>query len=66
MAISYTLKEERALRKALSAGSPLHCPRCGEPVTETPVLPSPQVAYVRDRVLLQCSSCGARAAVDRR
>jgi hypothetical protein len=59
-------EEEARLRQALAAGEEPLCPHCGSPMAVVPVPPRADVAYVRDRVLLLCSSCSFRAAVDRR
>ncbi len=65
MSHAYAPEEEASLRRALKEGGPLHCPRCGGPMRERRILPSPAVSYVRDRVLLECDACGRRTVVDR-
>ncbi|HET9947905.1 MAG TPA: hypothetical protein VFQ22_03150 [Longimicrobiales bacterium] len=55
----------RALAAALERGYPLHCPVCSARLDEWPVPPRPDVSYVRDRLLLVCSSCGRSATLDR-
>lgn len=42
------------------------CPRCEATMTLREVPPREEVAYVRDRLWLSCSSCGRNAVVDRR
>lgn len=66
MTDSFTPSEEADLREALSKGKAPPCPRCGSPLRCTPVLSPPAVSYVRNRVLLECDSCGLRSALDRR
>jgi hypothetical protein len=61
----YTPREETLLRNALSTGSALSCPRCASPLRATPVLPPAEVSYVRNRVLLECDSCGRRTVLDK-
>ena len=61
----YTPREEALLRHALSRGSALACPRCASPLRATPVIPPPEVSYVRDRVLLECDSCSRRTVLDK-
>jgi hypothetical protein len=62
---SYTPREEVLLRQALSRGLALTCPRCASALRATPVIPPPEVSYVRDRVLLECDSCSRRTVLDR-
>ena len=57
-------EEEQALRKEVKEGAAT-CPRCGEPLTITPIPPRSDVSYVRNRVLLECARCLLRVAVDR-
>ncbi len=66
MSEHFSAEEEKALREALRRAAPLVCPRCTGPILSTPIHPPPGVPYVRSRILLQCSSCGRRAAVDRK
>ncbi len=66
MSGDFTAREERDLRKRLESGEEIPCPRCGGLLHAAPVIPPPEVSYVRNRVLLLCPSCGRRAAVDRK
>ena len=59
-------EEERLLRNTLAAGGRPDCPRCAGPLLVTPVSRNPKVAYVRDRVVVQCTACQLRGAVDTR
>ena len=59
-------QEEKALRDDLRRGETPGCPRCGTPLVGTPVPPRRDVSYVRDRVILDCSSCGFRVVLDTR
>lgn len=65
MTDSYSPSEEALLRQALSKGWAPVCPRCGSRLRRTPVLPPPAVSYVRNRILLECDSCGRRTVLDR-
>ena len=59
-------KEEEKLREALESGDNPECPRCGSRLASCPVPPRADVAYVRNRILLQCGSCGFKIAIDRK
>ena len=59
-------EETRKLREAWGKGEVPECPRCGSGLRVLPVPPRPDVAYVRDRLVFSCSTCGFRAATDRR
>ena len=61
---SATPQEEKALRDDLRGGKAPSCPRCGTRLVGTPVPPRRDVSYVRDRVILNCSSCGFRVVLD--
>ena len=61
-----SLQEEEALRGQLKAGISPECPKCRTALGITPVPPRSDVSYVRDRVLLQCGSCGLKVSLDRR
>lgn len=63
---NYTAGEEKRLRDAVARGEIPRCPRCGGLLEQAPIPPRRDVAYVRDRVVLQCVSCGRKAVVDRR
>ena len=59
-------EEEAALRRKLAEGGPLICPRCQGPLHANPVPPRSDVAYVRNRVILDCESCEFRVVLDRK
>ena len=61
-----TPEEEAVLRSKIAGGGLLTCPRCHAPLTTIPVPPRSDVAYVRNRVVLSCESCGFRVALDRK
>jgi hypothetical protein len=61
---SATPQEEKALRDDMRRGETPGCPHCGTRLTGTPVPPRPDVSYVRDRVILNCSSCDFRVVLD--
>jgi hypothetical protein len=63
---NFTIEEEQRLREALIRGETPVCPRCRGALELTPILPTPDVAYVRNRVLMQCGTCGLKGVVDRR
>lgn len=66
MSSAYTSDEEALLRRSVKeAVRPLHCPRCGGTMRITPVVPPPDVPYVRTRVILECKDCRRRTALDR-
>jgi hypothetical protein len=65
MSDSYSPSEEALIRQALSRGQAPLCPRCGSRLRRTPVLPPAAVSYVRDRILLECDSCGRKTVLDR-
>ena len=59
--------EEALIRRAVARdAAPLSCPRCGGGLDARTVPPRPDVAYVRDRILLVCNGCGRSLVVDRR
>ncbi len=58
-------REEEALRKRVKEGGSPECPRCSTRLRITPVPPRSDVSYVRNRVLLECDSCGLKVALDR-
>lgn len=66
MVDNFTPAEIRALGNSLKKGAGLHCPRCGQRLEVTPVVPSPNVSYVRNRLLLHCLHCRLKGAVDRK
>jgi hypothetical protein len=59
-------QDAAAIRAAWAAGVLPECPGCRVALDPTPVPPRRDVAYVRDRVVLVCRSCGRSAAVERR
>jgi hypothetical protein len=59
-------EEERALRRQIEEGNHPRCPRCAGALRLTPILPPPQVAYVRDRVVLECDRCGMGTVIDQK
>lgn len=66
MALHYTLQEERRLQEGVRRGETPSCPRCDGVLHLTSVSPTSRVAYVRRRVILQCSACGRKAVVESR
>jgi hypothetical protein len=63
---SFGREEAAGIRQAWAAGMAPECPRCRVVLDPTPVPPRSDVAYVRDRFILVCRSCGRSAAVERR
>jgi len=61
---NFTVEEERALRRGLTRGEKPACPRCGGALDLTHISPRRAVAYVRERVLIQCSACKLKVVVD--
>jgi len=61
---NFTAQETRSLERSFAAGEMSPCPRCGNPLDQTPVLPSPEVAYVRNRVLIQCLHCRLKGVLE--
>jgi hypothetical protein len=59
-------EEERSLKGQLAQGENPLCPRCGSPLQVTPVIPSPEVAYVRTRAVVECLACRKRVVLDRK
>ena len=64
MAQMLSPEEEMVLREGVKDGA-ASCPRCGKPLNITPIPPRSDVSYVRNRVLLECSRCYLRVALDR-
>jgi hypothetical protein len=62
---NFSAAEERQLWERLAQGSQPSCPRCDGALDLTPVGPRPDVGYVRNRLLIQCSACKLRGVVDR-
>lgn len=63
---NFTVEEERCLREAILGGETPSCPRCLRVLQLTPIGPRLEVAYVRDRVRVQCGACGLKGVVERR
>jgi len=59
-------EDAAGIREAWAAGIVPECPQCQVALDPTSVPPRRDVAYVRDRVVLVCRSCGRSAAVERR
>lgn len=62
---NFSAEEERQLGEQLAQDSQPSCPRCEGVLNLTPVGPRPDVAYVRNRLLIQCSACKLKGVVDR-
>lgn len=60
----YSRQERVQIAAQLNAGAQVVCPRCGAPLTVSPVAPPPSVSYVRKRALAVCSACHRSVAVD--
>ncbi|MBI4521921.1 MAG: hypothetical protein HY701_13875 [Gemmatimonadetes bacterium] len=65
MAQGFTAEERRALIRDLRERSHADCPACGGPLSQAPVPPQPDLAYVRERIWITCAACGRSAVVDR-
>ena len=63
---NFTVEEVRCLREAFLRGETPSCPRCLRVLQLTPIGPNREVAYVRDRVLVQCGACRLTGAMERR
>jgi hypothetical protein len=63
---NYSREEEERLARALRAGEPAACPRCGETLARSEVPPRAGLPYVRDRVWLACAPCHRSLVLDRR
>lgn len=61
---SYEAAQRRDLETALQAGAVLRCPYCDVELSLQKVEGSPEVAYVRRRVLAICPQCRRSAALD--
>ena len=61
----FEAKETERIRAALSGGSQVACPRCGGRLDRTDLPARNDVSYVRDRVWLICTPCGAGLVMDR-
>ena len=62
----YTQSDEHEIEGAFRVGDALTCPRCGAALDLQPVPPRTDVSYVRDRVLVVCSSCHRTHVLDRK
>jgi hypothetical protein len=62
---SFSAEEERELRGQLAQGDQPSCPRCDGALDLMPARPRSDVAYVRNRVLIQCPRCKVKGVVDR-
>ena len=60
----YTRAERESIAAAARLAQSLRCPRCDAPLKQSDVPPTPEVAYVRKRALLVCTSCHRSAAID--
>ena len=60
----YTQADEHEIEGAFRAGDPLTCPRCRIALDVRPVPPRADVSYVRDRLLVVCSSCHGTHVLD--
>lgn len=60
----YRPEQRRALARAVAQKEAVTCPACGARVTVNHVDPGPRISYVRQRVLVICSSCHRSAAID--
>jgi hypothetical protein len=65
MAEQFEPHEVERIRAAVIAGTDLSCPRCGGSFDRTNVPPRSDVPYVRDRLWLLCTGCGAGLVIDR-
>ena len=65
MAIHATPEEEQELRVRIREREDASCPRCRSLLRQTSVPPRRDVAYVRNRVMLECDGCGMKAILDR-
>lgn len=64
MSGSFDVRQRRLLEAALRKGEPLHCPACGQRLSEQTVPTPVDVAYVRHRVWVLCPSCRRTASLD--
>ena len=62
----HTHPDEGEIERAFRAGDALSCPRCGTALDLRPVPPRTDVSYVRDRLLVVCSSCHRTHVLDRK
>ena len=61
----YTQADEHEIEAAFRAGNVLICPGCGTALDQRPVPPRTDVSYVRDRLLVVCSSCHGTHVLDK-
>jgi hypothetical protein len=62
----YTSADESVIEHAFLKGDALTCPRCEIALDLRPVPPRDDVSYVRDRVIVVCSTCHATHVLDRK
>jgi hypothetical protein len=62
----YTQADEHEIEGAFRAGDPLICPQCRIALDVRPVPPRADVSYVRDRLLVVCSSCHGTHVLDKK
>lgn len=62
----YTQADEHKIEGAFRAGDALTCPRCTTALDVRPVPPRTDVSYVRDRLLVVCSSCHGTHVLDKK
>ena len=65
MSFPFSPDERHTLEQRLTLGQN-ECPRCGGRIDRKAVPQRPDVPYVRDRILVTCSACGATTVLDRR
>jgi ribosomal protein S27AE len=61
----FELLEIERIRTAVTDGAPVVCPRCGGLLDRTDIPVRDDVSYVRDRIWLICTPCGAGVVMDR-
>ncbi|MGH7482604.1 MAG: hypothetical protein ACRELV_10645 [Longimicrobiales bacterium] len=64
MVRGFTRVERAGIEAALARDRTPVCPACGGALARSPVPASPDVAYVRRRVLFVCTECGRGGAID--
>ena len=57
--------ERKTIQEGVRGGGS-SCPRCKIPLRTTMIPPRQDVAYVRNRVLIECDRCGLKEALDLR
>ena len=61
----YTQADEYEIENAFRTGDLLTCPRCRTSLDVRSVPPRADVSYVRDRLLVVCSSCHSTHVLDK-